>query len=95
MIIIIIFYAKNLIKKIQLQIKDIAFGIKNCHLLQAENINKEHRKNIYIKYDKLEKKSKKQKVKLKYNNDKKQISKFTSKKMTILKKIVLQEKKKI
>ena len=80
LIIIIIFYAKNLIKKIQLQIKDIAFGIKNYHLLQAENINKEHRKNIYIKYDRLEKKSKKQNVKLKYNNDKKQISKFTSKK---------------
>ena len=79
-IIIIIFYSKNLAKKIQFQIKDIAFGIKNAYLLQIENIKKGYPKKIKTKKDKQKKNSKRQKEKLKNKNDVNQFSEFTLKK---------------
>ena len=82
-IIIIIFYAKNLIKKISFIISEIAFGIKNFHLLQIDDINRKNTKKI----NKQENKSKKR--------NKKQISKFTSKKNNNIKILISIEEKNI
>ena len=91
-IIIIIFCAKNSLKKIQCTINDIAFGIKNFNLLQPDNMNKKYQKNITKKRDNEEKISNKLKGNLKNKSDKKKTFKFASKKETKIEKIKFAKK---
>ena len=77
-IIIIIFYAKHLINKIRIKIKDISFGIQNFYLLQEENNRKEYIKKINIKSynQKPKKNASKSRGKFRNKNIMKQISKI-------------------
>ena len=52
LLIMLIFYASNSLKKIKDVIKEISFGKKNLQLLQINNMNKVSAKNITKKQDK-------------------------------------------
>ena len=56
LLIILIFYASNSLKKIKDVIKEISFGKKNLQLLQINNMNKVSAKNITKKQDKQKRK---------------------------------------
>jgi hypothetical protein len=73
-IIIILFYAKNLYKKIEEEIKDISYGIKNWDLVKIEEREKKKQERLKRMQKRKEqlKKLKEEKEKKKNKNDKKE-----------------------